>query len=187
MAATFFGIAVDCTDAAALARFWGAVLDRQVAEGATPQHAILLVSDDPAGGPPVTFQQVPEAKTVKNRLHLDLITDTFDAENRAPAEPRRPQAARRPGHRIQLDDLRRHRRQRVRPHRRIEPPARQELLAPGKAAVTKAPSGTGRTGRAEEPEHFTAPYAISSRQHEVQSRRSERLRTLDILQLRRPE
>jgi Glyoxalase-like domain len=80
MATTFFGIAVDCTDAAALARFWGAVLGRQVAEGATPQHAILLVSDDPASGPPVTFQQVPEAKTVKNRLHLDLITDTFDAE-----------------------------------------------------------------------------------------------------------
>ena len=67
-------------DAAALARFWGAVLDRQVAEGATARHAILLVSDDPASGPPVTFQQVPEAKTVKNRLHLDLITDTFAAE-----------------------------------------------------------------------------------------------------------
>ena len=50
MAATFFGIAVDCNDAAALARFWGAVLDRQVAEGATAQHAILLVSDDPAAG-----------------------------------------------------------------------------------------------------------------------------------------
>ena len=58
----------------------GCVLDRQVAEGATAQHAILLVSDDPAAGPPVTFQGVPEAKTVKNRLHLDLITDTFDAE-----------------------------------------------------------------------------------------------------------
>jgi hypothetical protein len=80
MATTFFGIAVDCNDAAALARFWGAVLDRQVAEGPTAQHAILLVSDDPAAGPPVTFQRVPEAKTVKNRLHLDLITDTFDAE-----------------------------------------------------------------------------------------------------------
>jgi hypothetical protein len=80
MATTFFGIAVDCADAAALARFWGAVLGRQVADGATVQHAILLVSDDPASGPPVTFQQVPEAKTVKNRLHLDLITDTADAD-----------------------------------------------------------------------------------------------------------
>ena len=79
MATTFFGIAVDCSDAAALARFWGAVLDRQVAEGATAQHAILLVSDDPPP-PDHTFQGVPEAKTVKNRLHLDLITDTFDAE-----------------------------------------------------------------------------------------------------------
>ena len=28
----------------------------------------------------LSFQRVPEAKIVKNRLHLDLITDTFDAE-----------------------------------------------------------------------------------------------------------
>ena len=27
------------------------------------------------GGPSLAFQQVPEAKTVKNRLHLDLAAD----------------------------------------------------------------------------------------------------------------
>jgi len=80
MNTTFFGISVDCTDAAALARFWGAVLGREVAAGASGGNAILLVNDDPASGPPITFHQVPEAKTVKNRLHLDLITDAFDAE-----------------------------------------------------------------------------------------------------------
>jgi hypothetical protein len=26
------------------------------------------------------FNKVPEAKALKNRVHLDLITDTFDAE-----------------------------------------------------------------------------------------------------------
>jgi hypothetical protein len=26
------------------------------------------------------FNKVPEPKTVKNRLHLDVISDTFDAE-----------------------------------------------------------------------------------------------------------
>ena len=33
-----------------------------------------------AGGPLITFNKVPEPKTVKNRVHLDLISDTFDAE-----------------------------------------------------------------------------------------------------------
>ena len=28
----------------------------------------------------ITFDKVPDPKTVKNRLHLDLISDTFDAE-----------------------------------------------------------------------------------------------------------
>jgi Glyoxalase-like domain len=75
-----FGISVDCTDAAALARFWGAVLGRRIAEGATSQGAVLLADDQPAGGPRLGFHQVPEAKAVKNRLHLDLITDNLEAE-----------------------------------------------------------------------------------------------------------
>ena len=29
-----------------------------------------------------TFHKVPEPKTVKNRLHLDLITDQFDLESK---------------------------------------------------------------------------------------------------------
>lgn len=29
----------------------------------------------------MAFHQVPEAKTVKNRLHLDLISDDFAAES----------------------------------------------------------------------------------------------------------
>jgi Glyoxalase-like domain len=31
-------------------------------------------------GPRITFNKVPEPKIVKNRLHLDVISDTFDAE-----------------------------------------------------------------------------------------------------------
>ena len=45
-----------------------------------PQHAVLLAGDGGTSGPPITFNKVPEPKTVKNRLHLDLISDTFDAE-----------------------------------------------------------------------------------------------------------
>jgi len=41
---------------------------------------ILLPGDGDTGGPRITFNKVPEPKTVKNRVHLDLISDTFDAE-----------------------------------------------------------------------------------------------------------
>jgi Glyoxalase-like domain len=39
MSNSLFGIAVDCADAATLARFWGAVLSRQVAADATAENA----------------------------------------------------------------------------------------------------------------------------------------------------
>jgi hypothetical protein len=80
MSNTFVGVAVDCHDAAALARFWGAVLGRPVAADATSDSAALLPGDEAVSGPRLTFHRVPEAKVVKNRLHLDLISDTFDAE-----------------------------------------------------------------------------------------------------------
>jgi hypothetical protein len=80
MSTTLFGISVDCTDAAAVARFWGAVLDRQVADGATSENAVLLADDTATTGPRLAFHHVPEAKLVKNRLHLDLVSESFDAE-----------------------------------------------------------------------------------------------------------
>jgi hypothetical protein len=80
MSNSLFGIAIDGRDAAALARFWGAVLGRQVAADATADNAVLLAADEAISGPRLTFHRVPEAKVVKNRLHLDLISDTFDAE-----------------------------------------------------------------------------------------------------------
>jgi catechol 2,3-dioxygenase-like lactoylglutathione lyase family enzyme len=78
MSNSLFAVAIDCADAAALARFWADVLGRQVAEDSTSEHAALLADD--GDGPRITFNHVPEAKIVKNRLHLDLITETFDAE-----------------------------------------------------------------------------------------------------------
>ena len=80
MSNTFFGISVDCTDADALAHFWGAVLGRQVADGATAENAVLLANDEPGSGPRLAFHRVPEAKVVKNRLHLDLVSDRLFAE-----------------------------------------------------------------------------------------------------------
>jgi catechol 2,3-dioxygenase-like lactoylglutathione lyase family enzyme len=81
MSNTFFGVAVDCADASTLARFWADVLGREVADNATREHAVVLVDDEGVHGPRLAFHQVPEPKTVKNRLHLDLITTDFEVES----------------------------------------------------------------------------------------------------------
>ena len=81
MSSSLFAVAFDCADATSLARFWADVLGRRVGEDSTSEHAVLLAGDgDTSGGPRMTFNKVPEPKVVKNRLHLDLISDTFDAE-----------------------------------------------------------------------------------------------------------
>jgi len=64
----------DCSDALAQARFWAAVLGSDVDEDSTPDRA--FVEAPGWGGPNMWFNRVPEPKTAKNRLHLDLRTLT---------------------------------------------------------------------------------------------------------------
>ena len=80
MSNQFFGIAIDCVDAAAVASFWAEALGRQMAEHPTQENAAVLVDDADVNGPRLAFHQVPERKTVKNRVHLDLISTEFEAE-----------------------------------------------------------------------------------------------------------
>ena len=71
-------VQVDCTDPAALASFWARVLGSTVdATFGDPPHYVA-VGPTAAGGPWLSFQRVPEAKSVKNRLHLDLAVDDLD-------------------------------------------------------------------------------------------------------------
>jgi Glyoxalase-like domain len=74
------GLSIDCDDAAALAGFWSEALGRPVNPGADAGHAAIDATD-PASGPRLSFQKVPEPKTVKNRLHLDLRTDRPETES----------------------------------------------------------------------------------------------------------
>jgi predicted enzyme related to lactoylglutathione lyase len=79
MSSTVFGVAFDARDAQTAASFWAAALGRTVADGASGDNA--TVNADPAiPGSRIGFHRVPEGKTVKNRMHLDLITTDFDAE-----------------------------------------------------------------------------------------------------------
>jgi Glyoxalase-like domain len=80
MAIEVLALTIDCADAALLAQFWAAALCRPVSPGATDQRARIAPADMATSGPPLSFQQVPEGKTVKNRLHLDLGSTDLAAE-----------------------------------------------------------------------------------------------------------
>ena len=80
MSNSLFAITIDSTDAPALARFWGTVLDRKIAEEPSDSEHVVLLADEAGSGPRLVFNKVPEPKVIKNRVHLDVISDTFDAE-----------------------------------------------------------------------------------------------------------
>lgn len=79
MSSSVIGLSIDCADAAKLAHFWADVLGRQVNSQPTAEFAAIDANDS-TQGPRLAFHQVPEAKTVKNRLHVDLITTDFEGE-----------------------------------------------------------------------------------------------------------
>jgi deazaflavin-dependent oxidoreductase (nitroreductase family) len=81
MTTSVSGLSIDCADPVAEAEFWSQVLHRPVNPGANAENAAIDATD-PASGPRLAFHKVPEAKTVKNRLHLDLRTDEFEAESK---------------------------------------------------------------------------------------------------------
>lgn len=60
---------IDCADPAALARFWAEVLGAEIAFAGAEWVSLTAAG---AGQPRVAFQKVPEAKTGKNRMHLDV-------------------------------------------------------------------------------------------------------------------
>lgn len=69
MTSSLHYVVVDARDPAALARFWCAALGWAVAE----EYGEGIRIAPPDGAPPaLDFLLVPEVKTSKNRLHLDL-------------------------------------------------------------------------------------------------------------------
>jgi len=102
---TTFQVVFDAADPHAAARFWAAalgyepednsgVVDGLLATGHLPPESVVEVdgrsafadvaaASDPSGARPrLLFQRVPESKSVKNRVHLDLHVgaDRVDAE-----------------------------------------------------------------------------------------------------------
>lgn len=77
MGSRFYHLCIDAHDASALARFWSAVLDQPILFEDDDE---VLVGADLHAYPGLCFLPVPDAKSVKNRLHIDLAPDDFDAE-----------------------------------------------------------------------------------------------------------
>jgi len=65
------GICIDCRDPDRLVRWWATALRYVERDG--------NLYDPDGRGPLIWFQQVPEAKTVKNRVHLDLLLPRHEA------------------------------------------------------------------------------------------------------------
>ena len=70
MASLMRTVTWDCSDALVLASFWAAALGSDVDEDSMPAKAYVEAAG--RGGPNMWFNQVPEPKTAKNRLHFDL-------------------------------------------------------------------------------------------------------------------
>ncbi|MBZ9642776.1 VOC family protein [Streptomyces sp. PSKA30] len=60
-------VTIDCRDPYTLAGFWSQVLDLPLHEDDKPGDEYALIE-----GAGLLFIAVPEAKTVKNRVHLDI-------------------------------------------------------------------------------------------------------------------
>lgn len=70
MPAFIKSVTFDCADTLRLAEFWAAALGSDVDEDSTREKAFVEAAG--WGGPNIWFNLVPEGKTAKNRLHLDL-------------------------------------------------------------------------------------------------------------------
>jgi catechol 2,3-dioxygenase-like lactoylglutathione lyase family enzyme len=90
-------LAVDCQDIKAQSRWWAEALGWRIAFEAddevilVPPHALAEPRDIPVleRGPGLVFVTVPEPKTVKNRLHIELAPP---ADGDQEAEVRRLEA-----------------------------------------------------------------------------------------------
>ena len=82
-------ITIDASDPDRLAEFWAEALDYEVQSLGDDSSGNYQGIVDPSGKRPgMVFQRVPEPKTVKNRVHLDL---PHNADKTLPFDERRDQ------------------------------------------------------------------------------------------------
>jgi predicted enzyme related to lactoylglutathione lyase len=68
-------VTIDCRDPERVAAFWSNLLDKPALAQA---DGWFQLGPTAPGGPVINFQPVPEEKTGKARVHLDIWVDDFD-------------------------------------------------------------------------------------------------------------
>ncbi len=76
--ARFKDLCLDADDHQALADWWSEVLgyQRDDDNGTRPRELPVPIVDPAGIGPTIWFNPVPEKKTVKNRMHIDVTGNT---------------------------------------------------------------------------------------------------------------
>jgi predicted enzyme related to lactoylglutathione lyase len=77
MALRIYTLSIDCADPRRLGKFWAEVLDFKVEFEDDEEFAI---EKEDGSGTALLFIKVPDGKSAKNRLHLDLAPDDQMAE-----------------------------------------------------------------------------------------------------------
>ena len=148
MALRWYSTVVDCADVAALSRWWAEALGWQVVYEADDEVVIVpahvteeSIRSTPWAevGPGIVFVPVPEGKTVKNRIHIDLAphtSDDRDAEIDRLVGMGATADRRRAGRRRHVGRARRPRGQRV-----LRPVVAGDLTGPGPGPTGQRSSG----------------------------------------------
>jgi predicted enzyme related to lactoylglutathione lyase len=79
MAVRWYSVVIDCVDVARQGVWWSETLGWPIVYQAADE-VVVAPGDDPesATGPGLVFVPVPEGKTAKNRLHIDLAPASDD-------------------------------------------------------------------------------------------------------------
>ena len=78
MGSRFTELVIDCADPERVADFWARVLDYDVIDRG-PEGEVEIAGKL-SGAPTLVFVPVPEPKTVKNRVHIDVNPTATDHE-----------------------------------------------------------------------------------------------------------
>jgi predicted enzyme related to lactoylglutathione lyase len=74
------GVTIDCADPEGLADFWYEAIGFTHREGDGGPYITISGSNLDRAINHLTFQKVPEGKSSKNRVHLDIFVDDIDLE-----------------------------------------------------------------------------------------------------------
>lgn len=81
MASSILNVTFDCADGGRLARFWSAVTGWEWSKEEMPGNPFWVVGDPGGVAARLVFVVVPEPKSAKNRVHIDLLpSEGLDGE-----------------------------------------------------------------------------------------------------------